>query len=442
MTLTEYGSTRCGFRGSSFIGAPLHLNFGNGGDDEDDQKLPPLPYDSCHVTTDYSALISLLVLGDNFDRLDRRAIIEGIKSLQHINGNLINGSLFCPEFDPRFIFSAVASAYVLNLIDQLDLDTFEQSMMSCITYEGAFGSWPKLEAHAGITYCVLASLKLMNRLDKVFPVGSFERQKLINWLLSRQHGGFNGRCQKDADVCYTFWVGASLRMLEVQQHVDKEPLLKFICSTFDPIVGGFMKAPDGDSLHTYMALAGLSCLFVNQNTPQKPDGDTSSQLVESMGKINLDEASSSQLVRILDQFVQNDLVPIVPELNMPLSAFLRLKEIHNKWRSKSSSAATALRRLIPGRRLFTKGSQRPIPPDPSECCGSGCGSCIWIGYANRLLDYHFKRLGSTAEAHKNRKYLRETIGREISAIEDASVRDFILSEIDIRINGSPSLTGS
>ncbi|VUZ46903.1 unnamed protein product [Hymenolepis diminuta] len=244
----EYGSTRCGFRGSSFIGAPLHLNFGNDGDVEDDRKLPPLPYDSCHVTTDYSALISLLVLGDDLDRIDRRAIIEGIKSLQHINGNLINGSLFCPEFDPRFIFSAVASAYVLNLLDQLDLDAFEQSMMSCITYEGAFGSWPKLEAHAGITYCVLASLKLMDRLDKIFPVGSFERQKLINWLLSRQNGGFNGRGHKDADVCYTFWVGASLRMLKVQQHVDKEPLLKFICSTFDPIVGGFMKAPDGDSV--------------------------------------------------------------------------------------------------------------------------------------------------------------------------------------------------
>lgn len=109
----------------------MHLNFGKG-DDEDDRKLPPLPYDSCHVTTDYSALISLLVLGDDLGRIDRRAIIEGIKSLQHINGNLINGSLFCPEFDPRFIFSAVASAYILNLLDQLDLDTFEQSMMSCI----------------------------------------------------------------------------------------------------------------------------------------------------------------------------------------------------------------------------------------------------------------------------------------------------------------------
>nr|CDS31937.1 geranylgeranyl transferase type I beta subunit [Hymenolepis microstoma] len=432
MPTAEYGSKRCGFRGSSFIGAPLHLNVDYDGDSENiSRKSLPLPYDSCHVTADYSALISLLVLGDNLDRLNRQAIIEGIKSLQHINGNLINASLFCPEFDPRFIFSAVASAYVLDLLDQLDLDTFENFMMGCLTYEGAFGSSPKLEAHAGITYCVLASLKLMNRLDKVFPVGSFKRQKLINWLLSRQNGGFNGRRHKDADACYTFWVGASLRMLEVQQYVEKETLLKFICSTYDPIVGGFMKSPDGDSvdhLHTYMALSGLSCLFINQPTPQNPDGDTS-HLVESMEKINLDEASNSQLVRILDQLVQNDLVPIVPELNIPLSAFLRLKAIALRW-------------LVSGRRLFATVLQKPMPPHPGECCVSGCVNCIWIDYANCLLDYHFNRLDNKAEAHANLKSLLETIRREMSEIEDASVRDFILSEIDIRIQEYSNLTRS
>ncbi|VDO03528.1 unnamed protein product [Rodentolepis nana] len=415
MPTAEYGSTRCGFRGSNFIGAPLHLNVDCDGDSGDvGRKSLPLPYDSCHVTADYSALLSLLVLGDNLDRLNRQAIIEGIKSLQHINGNLINGSLFCPEFDPRFIFSAVASAYVLDLLDQLDLDIFEKFMMECLTYEGAFGSSPKLEAHAGITYCVLASLKLMNRLDKVFPVGSFERQKLINWLLSRQNGGFNGRRHKDPDTCYTFWVGASLRMLGVQQYVEKEILLKFICSTYDPIVGGFMKSPDGDSadqLHTYMALSGLSCLFINQPTSGKPDGDTA-HLVESMENLNLDEISNSQLVRILDQLVQKDLVPIT----------------------------IALRWLASGRRLFTTVFQKPIPPDPGECCASGCINCVWIDYADRLLDYHFKRLGNKAEANANVKSLRETLRREMSEIEDASIRDFILSEIDIRIQEYSNLT--
>lgn len=102
------------------------------GEIEDKRKLSPLPYDACHVTADYSALVSLLALGDNLDRLNRQAFVDGIKNLQHKNGNLLNGSLFCPEFDPRFIFSAVASAYIVDMLDQLDLDAYEKYMMNCI----------------------------------------------------------------------------------------------------------------------------------------------------------------------------------------------------------------------------------------------------------------------------------------------------------------------
>lgn len=35
-------------------------------------------------------------------------------------------------------------------------------------------------------------------------------------------------------------------MLGVQQYVNKVPLFKFICSTYDPIIGGFMKSPDAE----------------------------------------------------------------------------------------------------------------------------------------------------------------------------------------------------
>lgn len=122
----EFGISRCGFRGSSFIGSPLNLS------DEHGSEYFTLPYDSCHVTTDYSALISLLVLGDSLERVNRQALIDGIKSIQKINGNLINGSLFCPEFDPRFIFSAIASAYIVDMLDELDLDGFEKFMLSCM----------------------------------------------------------------------------------------------------------------------------------------------------------------------------------------------------------------------------------------------------------------------------------------------------------------------
>ncbi|VDK32177.1 unnamed protein product [Taenia asiatica] len=300
----EYNTERCGFRGSSFIG------------------YPPLPYDSCHVTMNYSALVSLLVLGDDLERVNRQAIIDGIKALRSANGNLVNGSLFCPEFDARFIFSAVASAYILDMLEQLDLDTFEKFLVNSI---GAFGSLPKLEAHAGLTYCALASLKLMNRLDKVLPPGSPQRGKLINWLVCRQNGGFNGRCQKEADTCYTFWVGASLRV-SAKNSVFFRTLI--ICTYFPTN----FTTRNIDLLHSYLTLAGLSCLF---KTPPSADSahPTSVQLTDALDRLHLDETAISDLVAQLDRIIVNDLLPLVPELNLPVDAFQRLMEIHAKWRS-------------------------------------------------------------------------------------------------------------
>ena len=35
---------------------------------------------------------------------------------------------------------------------------------------------------------------------------------LRRWLLRRQDAGFTGRPNKDADTCYSFWVGAALEV--------------------------------------------------------------------------------------------------------------------------------------------------------------------------------------------------------------------------------------
>ncbi|KAF1475945.1 Oxidoreductase-like domain-containing protein 1, partial [Eudyptula minor novaehollandiae] len=28
----------------------------------------------------------------------------------------------------------------------------------------------------------------------------------------------------------------------------------------------------------------------------------------------------------------------------------------------------------------------PIPPPPTHCCGTGCPSCVWVGYVEELLE--------------------------------------------------------
>ena len=39
-----------------------------------------------------------------------------------------------------------------------------------------------------------------------------KRDGLVFWCLSRQGQGFNGRPNKVEDSCYTFWIGASLKV--------------------------------------------------------------------------------------------------------------------------------------------------------------------------------------------------------------------------------------
>ena len=64
---------------------------------------------------------------------------------------------------------------------------------------------------AGSTYCCIAALSMLGAL----PVEN--RDDTVRWLASRQinsddrnHGGFNGRVNKPADTCYSFWVGGAM----------------------------------------------------------------------------------------------------------------------------------------------------------------------------------------------------------------------------------------
>lgn len=106
---------------------------------------------------------------------------------------------------------------------------------------------------AGFTYCALAALALLEHSSftriTVFKLPAISNPgQTINWLLKRQtaqpdcpslngqqpseeqtprssspkpghrtpgSAGFNGRCGKSADTCYSFWVGASLLVRRV-----------------------------------------------------------------------------------------------------------------------------------------------------------------------------------------------------------------------------------
>ncbi|TPX70686.1 hypothetical protein SpCBS45565_g01640 [Spizellomyces sp. 'palustris'] len=201
----------------------------------------------------YTALACLVILGDDLSRVNRDAITASLRQLQQENGS------FCPnwgsdERDMRFLYCACTISFMLNDWRGMDVDRALAFIRDSQTYEYAFGQGPGQEAHGGSTYCAVASLSLMNRLDELKG-----RDQLIHWLLTRQVDGFNGRPNKPRDTCYSFWIGASLDLLGVYHLVDTDTLKQFLKTTHTKY-GGFGKGPGDypDLLHSYMGLAGLA----------------------------------------------------------------------------------------------------------------------------------------------------------------------------------------
>lgn len=72
------------------------------------------------------------------------------------------------EIDMRGVYCALVVADILNILDEEVRRDISDFIVSCQTYEGGIASIPFGEAHAGYTYCGLASMIILgesHRLD-------------------------------------------------------------------------------------------------------------------------------------------------------------------------------------------------------------------------------------------------------------------------------------
>ncbi|RUS83103.1 hypothetical protein EGW08_009135 [Elysia chlorotica] len=239
---------QCGFRGCSMLGHPY---------DTQQAKNQQIPYDSSNIAMTYTSLASLLILGDDLSRVHKKAVIQGVKSLQQDDGSFVS-VLEGSEYDMRFVYCACCISHILNDWSGIDVKKAASYIVQSLSYEGAFGQRPYNEAHGGSTFCAVGSLYLMGRLQ--VALSESQLTALRRWLLRRQDTGFTGRPNKDADTCYSFWVGAALEMLGVLDLTDVTFNRSFVLSAQSPITGGFSKYPNHspDPLHSYLGLAGLA----------------------------------------------------------------------------------------------------------------------------------------------------------------------------------------
>lgn len=246
-------------------------------------------YINGHLAMTYTGLASLLILGDDLSRVDRKSLIEGIRACQNPDGSF-SGMITGCESDMRFLYCACCVSYILDDWTGIDAQKAVDYILRSISYDGAIGQAPGCESHGGSTFCAIASLFLMDKLD---VLSDKQLNRLRRWCIMRQDGGFHGRPGKPSDTCYSFWIGATLQMLEVSHLSDSEENRAFVLGTQDTVVGGFAKFQYvvADPLHTYLGLSGLSLL----------------------GEPNL--------------------CPMYAALNVSRRAYAHLQEIHKKWRN-------------------------------------------------------------------------------------------------------------
>lgn len=199
------------------------------------------------------AAVQILCLYNRLDAVDQDGIVRYVAALQQDDGSFVGDKW--GEVDTRFSMCAVATLSLLKRLDAINVDRAVAFVKSCMNFDGGFGSKPHSESHAGLIYCCVGFLSITQRLDVV------ERDTLAWWLCERQlpSGGLNGRPEKLPDVCYSWWVMASLAMLGKLHWISGDKLKAFILACQDTETGGFADRP-GDLPDPYHSLFGLAAL--------------------------------------------------------------------------------------------------------------------------------------------------------------------------------------
>ena len=318
--------------------------------DENKKAIPLEAKGSAHGHTamTYTALTCLIILGDDLSRVARKPILKSLNQLQQKDGRFVahhNGG----ESDCRFMYCACAIAFMLGgVAEHVDTQKVEQYITSCVSYDGGIGLVPGQESHGGSTYTALAGLGLcaeglQEPLNVKTRIGMTEHA-IAKWCLARQleewnvggsrkgvekggegegegegekeeeeekednvnNGGFQGRLNKAADTCYTFWILGALQVLDnggdttadsVPSHwldmFDRDAIRFFLLDenvgTQDCKRGGFGKAPGDlpDVLHSYYGVCGLALI-----------GDTKDGVLALDASLSISQRSRDRLKEI------------------------------------------------------------------------------------------------------------------------------------------------
>jgi geranylgeranyl transferase type-1 subunit beta len=115
----------------------------------------------------YTALATLIALGDDLSQVHKESIISSLRNLQRPNGSFQAVGGMGSECDMRFLYCACAISYMLDDWTGVDTDKAVSYIKSCVSFDGAIALLPGREGHGGSTFCGVASLVLMDKVDDI-----------------------------------------------------------------------------------------------------------------------------------------------------------------------------------------------------------------------------------------------------------------------------------
>lgn len=253
----------------------------------------PIPHDG-HLLYTLSAL-QILAIADSLDdkRLKIESIVKFVSGLQNEDGSFSGDEW--GEIDTRFTYCAFSCLAILGRLPlptwsedlkgkhpenvrevaSIDIHKAVKYILSCRNFDGGFGCVPGAESHAGQVFCCIGALAIAHSLH--FLIGEVHTcddwctnfnnggaDLLAWWLAERQcdSGGLNGRPEKQADVCYSWWILSALSIMGRLSWIDTSKLGTFILNCQDDDDGGIADRPQDmpDVYHTFFGLCGLSLI--------------------------------------------------------------------------------------------------------------------------------------------------------------------------------------
>lgn len=196
-----------------------------------------------HLACTFAAISALAIIGTAaaYESIDRPALFAFLSRMKQPDGSFTvheDG-----EVDVRGSYSAIAAASLTGLLTDELRECTAKFVKSCQTFEGGFGAVPFAEAHAGYTYCAMATLAI---LDDIEDVDLHALDRFAVMAQCPQSGGFRGRTHKLVDGCYSFWAGALFPLMRrycPASYFDSLGLQRYLLICCQEATGGLRDKP-------------------------------------------------------------------------------------------------------------------------------------------------------------------------------------------------------